>query len=54
MPVESHIDSLKHRHRELEQKLNEMRTGSSTHENDLTKLKREKLMLKDRIQQLSH
>ena len=54
MPVESHIDSLKNRHRELEEKLNEMRLSSSTPENDITQLKRQKLQLKDRIQQLSH
>lgn len=54
MPIESHIDSLKHRHRELDNKLNEMRNYSGTVETDLTPIKREKLKLKDRIQQLSH
>jgi len=54
MPVESHIDSLKSRHRELEEKLEEMRASSSTSENDITQIKRQKLQIKDRIQQLSY
>jgi len=53
MPIESHIDSLKSRHRELDEKLDQMRSSSSTPENDITQLKRQKLQLKDRIQQLS-
>lgn len=54
MPIESHIDSLKNRHRELEDKLNDMRSSSSTPEKDIIQLKRQKLQLKDKIQQLSH
>lgn len=54
MPIESHIDSLKSRHRELEEKLDEMRASSSTPEGDITQIKRQKLQLKDRIQQLGH
>jgi len=54
MPIESHIDSLKTRHQELENKLSEMRMRTSITQNELTQLKREKLRLKDKIQRLSH
>ena len=54
MPVESHIDSLKTRHKELDEKLEQMRLSTSTPQNDITEIKRQKLLLKDRIQQLSH
>ena len=52
MPIESHIDSLKDRHQELEQKLQEMQASLGTSESEISDLKRKKLQIKDRIEQL--
>lgn len=52
MAVQSHIESLKLRHQELETKLSQLMTASSASHDDITDIKRQKLQLKDRIEQL--
>ena len=52
MPIQSHIDSLKDRHQELEQKLQEMQASLGSNESEISDLKRKKLQIKDRIEQL--
>lgn len=53
MPLESHIHSLKKRHQELEVTLEEMLASPSVNDDDLNSIKRKKLQLKDRIEQLT-
>ena len=53
MAVESHIHSLKVRHEELESQLKEMTSKAATDDAKITDLKRKKLLIKDRIRELS-
>lgn len=52
MPVESHIDSLKMRHQELDLQLEEMKVASSADQTELRNLKQKKLAIKDKIERL--
>lgn len=52
MPVESHIDSLKMRHQELDHQLEEMKVASSVDQAELRNLKQKKLAIKDKIERL--
>lgn len=52
MPVESHVESLKTRHQELENQLNEMMGSLSVDNAELAEVKRRKLALKDKISSL--
>ena len=52
MAVQSHIESLEMRHRELETQLSELMSKSSRDENDVISIKRQKLKIKDRIEEL--
>lgn len=52
MPVESHIDSLKMRHQELDHQLEEMKVATSVDHMELRNLKQKKLALKDKIERL--
>lgn len=53
MPVQSHIDTLKIRHRELDERLEEMKTATSIDDMELRNLKQQKLAIKDRIEKLT-
>lgn len=53
MPVQSHIDTLKIRHRELDDRLEEMKTATSIDDMELRNLKQQKLAIKDRIEKLT-
>lgn len=53
MTVESHIDSLKMRHEELDGELQKKLKSTSINEEEIADLKRKKLQLKDRIQSLA-
>lgn len=53
MPVESHIDSLKMRHQELDTQLEEMKIAYSADPIELRNLKQKKLAIKDKIERLS-
>ena len=52
MAVQSHIESLETRHQELESKLSELLAGSSVSDVEIGDIKRQKLQIKDRIEQL--
>ncbi len=52
MPLESHIHSLEERHKELEGKLEELQLSPGVNDYDIADIKRQKLLLKDRIEQL--
>lgn len=52
MPIESHIDSLKLRHQELDHQLHEMKTSTSIDPVEIRSLKQQKLAIKDRIESL--
>ncbi|KAG1702855.1 Thiamine-phosphate synthase [Nymphon striatum] len=50
MPVESHIDSLKMRHQELDHQLEEMKVATSVDQTELRNIKQKKLAIKDKIE----
>ena len=52
MPIESHIDSLKLRHQELDHQLEEMQVATSVDQTELRNLKQKKLAIKDKIERL--
>lgn len=52
MPLDSHIDSLKTRHQQLDDQLNEMKLAASVDEIELRSLKQQKLAIKDKIEKL--
>lgn len=52
MPLESHINSLKLRHQDLDYQLQEMKSATSVDQTELRSLKRKKLAIKDRIELL--
>ena len=53
MAVQSHIDSLKTRHRELDTQIQELVSKAATDPVEINDLKRKKLQIKDRIRELS-
>ena len=53
MAVEAHIDSLKSRHQQLENELRDLMSNTKTDEHAIVDLKRKKLQIKDRIQELT-
>jgi hypothetical protein len=52
MAVDSHIHQLEQRHKELEDKLEQALSHPSADDVEITAIKRNKLQIKDRIQQL--
>lgn len=52
MAVQSHIESLKMRHQELETELSKINSISSADPDELKSIKRKKLQIKDRIEEL--
>ena len=54
MSIVSHIDQLKQKHVELEVKIEEAMRHPSTRDDELAELKRQKLMLKDKINELKN
>ena len=52
MTIGSHIEQLEQRHRELEAKLDEMLGHPSADDIEIVEIKREKLLIKDRISKL--
>ena len=52
MTLVSHIDQLKQKHIELEGKIEEAMRHPSTTDDQIAELKRQKLQLKDKINQL--
>ena len=53
MPLAGHLDVLSNKHRVLERKLEQALAHPSVSDSEVAKLKREKLKLKDKIQQLN-
>lgn len=51
MALSSHIDQLKQKHEELEVKLEEALKHPSANDEEIAQIKREKLQLKDKIEQ---
>ena len=54
MPIESHVESLKLQHKQLESQLDQMMADLSVDDSELAAIKRRKLALKDKIQALSN
>ncbi len=52
MAIETHIEQLEAKHRQLETELGEMQNQPSASDVDIADMKRQKLHLKDRISQL--
>lgn len=52
MPLGSHIAQLEQRHRELEAELDEVMRHPSANDMEVAEIKRQKLMIKDRITEL--
>ena len=52
MSLESHIQSLKSRHRQLEEQLEELSAHPSVEDTELLAIKRKKLRIKDQLEQL--
>ena len=52
MPVGSHIEQLEQRHRELEARLDEVMSHPSADDMEVAQIKRQKLLIKDRISEL--
>lgn len=52
MKVDSHISQLQQRHRELEARLDEVLSHPSADDVEIAEIKRQKLVLKDRISEL--
>lgn len=53
MAIQSHIETLKVRHRELDTEIQQLSTSTSLDAAELNDLKRKKLQIKDRIEELS-
>jgi len=52
MTVDSHIAQLRQRHRELEARLDEVLSHPSANDTEIAQIKRQKLLIKDRISEL--
>ena len=53
MAVQSHIDSLKSRHQQLDNEIKELMLSANLDDGTIGDLKRKKLQIKDRIRELS-
>ena len=53
MAVQSHIESLQERHQQLQEQLDALMVSSSSNDQEIIEIKRQKLVLKDRIAELS-
>jgi len=53
MAVQSHIDSLKSRHEQLDNEIKELMSNANMDSGTIGDLKRKKLQIKDRIRELS-
>ena len=53
MALQSHIDTLKQRHQELESRLSELMAMQSSSDDDIVDVKRKKLQIKDKIEILT-
>ena len=53
MALQSHIETLKLRHQELENQLSELMTTVSASDDDIVDVKRKKLQIKDKIEHLN-
>lgn len=54
MALSAHIHQLEQRHRELEAKLAEVQTHPSADDMEIAEIKRQKLVIKDKIRKLSN
>lgn len=54
MALSSHVEQLKQKHTELDQLLQEALRHPSTHDNEIVELKRQKLVIKDKLTELVH
>ena len=52
MAVQSHIESLQHRHQQLQEQLDFLLVSASSNDQEIVEIKRQKLVLKDRIAEL--
>jgi len=52
MAISAHIHQLEKRHRELESRLSEVQAHPSADDMEIAEIKRQKLVLKDKIKQL--
>ena len=53
MPLNTHIEQLKQKHVELETQLEEAMRHPSAKDDEIAEIKRQKLLLKDKINQLN-
>ena len=53
MPLNTHIEQLKQKHVELETRLEEAMRHPSAKDDEIAKIKRQKLLLKDKISELN-
>ncbi len=53
MAVQSHIESLQERHQQLQEQLDALMVSASSNDQEIIEIKRQKLVLKDRIAELS-
>ena len=54
MALGSHLEQLKAKHSELENRLEEALKHPGTRDDEIVELKRQKLLLKDKIQKIMH
>lgn len=54
MALSSHIEQLRQKHAELEEKLQEALRHPSANDEEIAEIKRQKLQLKDKIEQHIH
>ena len=52
MAIQSHINSLKHRHQQLEEQLQQEMSGTIVRDMEVAEIKRKKLAIKDKIEAL--
>ncbi|WP_075997287.1 YdcH family protein [Salaquimonas pukyongi] len=53
MPLDTHIEQLKQKHVELETRLEEAMRHPSSRDDEIAEIKRQKLLLKDKINKLN-
>lgn len=54
MALSSHIEQLKQKHGELETQLEEVMRHPSANDREIAELKRQKLLIKDKLKELVH
>lgn len=54
MALSSHVEQLKQKHSDLELKLEEVMRHPSTEDKEIAELKRQKLIIKDKLTELIH